>query len=373
MEQQKCNVTASNLNNLTLDRSDRLFFLDFLKALSIFVVVSFHAVFVPVSTYADSWVLLETVFAPFKFCVPVLLTISFFLLEKSISYRRDRSVISLIKKRLVRLAIPTLFWFSLMAVLQTIQGDFNSWLEIVETMLAGKIFTGSYFLVALFELLPLFILIRTWSESKVGVVVAVTLQSLFFLVIHVALSKNILISFIDILRVIGLPLFLYWFVYLVLGAFIYRNLDKFVRFSQTLPSIIKFWVLSLSGLLLCSEYYRLIKVSNRLVPPFDYALVSCIISAVVLFCCFISLEESQFHPGIVKAIKILSKYSLGIFCINGIISRLFLLLGSQLLADLRFNFLEILVIKLIGWMFLLGISLGLAILLKRIGLKQMVC
>jgi fucose 4-O-acetylase-like acetyltransferase len=85
----------------------------------------------------NSWVLLETVFAPFKFCVPVLLTISFFLLEKSLSHRCDRSVISSIKTRLIRLAIPTLFWFSLMAILKMIQGDFSFWRELLGTMLAG--------------------------------------------------------------------------------------------------------------------------------------------------------------------------------------------------------------------------------------------
>ena len=360
------------LNSAPEDRN-RLFFIDFLKAISIVVVVSFHAIFVPISTYADSWVLLETIFAPFKFCVPVLLTISFFLLEKSIQNRRDRPLSWLIKKRLARLAVPTVFWFGLMLVLKAIEGDLSFNLEIVEIILTGKIFTGSYFLCVLFQAIPLFILIRGLANSKLGMALAISSQSLFFIFIASALHNNFAKGFIEILQIIGLPLFFYWFIYLVFGAFFYKNFNKTIEMSQNTPAIVKCSLILLSAIFLCSEYYQLIEHSSDVIAPFDYALVSCIFSSLVMLFCFISIEESQFSPKIASLIKTFSKYSLGIFCINGIISRFFMALVTSFLGDSSFGFLEMLIMKLAGWIFLLLISLGLAVLLKRIGLKQMVC
>ena len=70
---------------LSHQASDRLFFLEFLKAISIVSVVSFHAFFVPSSTFIASAGTLETLFAPLRFCVPVFLTISLFLFERTIA------------------------------------------------------------------------------------------------------------------------------------------------------------------------------------------------------------------------------------------------------------------------------------------------
>ncbi|MEH2284803.1 MAG: hypothetical protein V7K90_26375 [Nostoc sp.] len=67
-------------------------------------------------------------------------------------------------------------------------------------------------------------------------------------------------------------------------------------------------------------------------------------------------------------VKLLSKYSLGIFCINGILSLICLQLGTQLFIGLNFTFQEILAIKLISWNLLLIVSLGLSMLCDRIGL-----
>ena len=92
-----------------LSSQNRIFPLDFLKALSIIAVVSFHGIFIPESTYENSKYWVDVIFSPLRFCVPVLFTISFFLLRRSLDSGSVDSTLQLAKRRLARLLIPTLF------------------------------------------------------------------------------------------------------------------------------------------------------------------------------------------------------------------------------------------------------------------------
>ncbi len=114
---------ASKLASSNYNQPDRLFSLDLLKAISIAAVVSYHSVFVPRSTYTTSLLPLDTAFASLRFCVPVLFTISFFLFDRGLTNRCNELILSSIRKRLVRLAIPIAFWFSLAATLKLITGN----------------------------------------------------------------------------------------------------------------------------------------------------------------------------------------------------------------------------------------------------------
>lgn len=144
--------------------SDRLFFLEFLKAISIVSVVSFHAIFVPGSTFNTGDGILETLFAPLRFCVPVFLTISIFLFEKQIVNSPTEPSLqsrkALFKKRLNRLGTPLLFWFAIATALKIFNG--NSTLEIITQIFQGEIFTGAYYFLVVLQLLWNFVLIRDW-------------------------------------------------------------------------------------------------------------------------------------------------------------------------------------------------------------------
>ena len=76
----------------------RLFPIDVLKAVSIVAVVSFHSIFVYTSTYTSVSYPLDILFAPLKFCVPLLLTISFFLLKRGLEKKNRSAYISFIEK-----------------------------------------------------------------------------------------------------------------------------------------------------------------------------------------------------------------------------------------------------------------------------------
>lgn len=349
----------------------RLFCLDFLKAISIVAVVSFHSIFVPNTTYQASAEFLESLFTPLRFCVPVFLTISFLLFARQLENSGNQKFLPLLFKRLQRLLIPTVFWFTLAAVLKLANG--NSLIEIRESIHRGTIFTGSYYLLVILQLFPIFLIIRRWLYSSYNLIFAIILQWLIFVSIYVGLSNNSYSPIIEFIKNIDRPLFIYWLVYMAIGTFIYTRFDFIVSISKQITLPVKVFLICAMSTIFMFDYQWLISITNGAIQPFDYATISCILSVAIMFICFASVREINFPRAIELIIKLLSKYSLGIFCINGILSQLFLSLGTKLFNDLTFSFIEILVLKITGWAILLLISLFLSILIARIGLKQMVC
>jgi len=369
MKKQLARKLSSPINQFN-QPVERLFPLDLLKAMSITAVVSYHSVFVPRSTYTASLLPMDTLFASLRFCVPVLFTISFLLFERGLTNHSTETAWPLIKKRLVRLAIPTVFWFSLTAGLKLLKGDDLP--EIISAVLNGTIFYGAYYLIVILQFIPVFIWLRHWFSKLHNVLVTVVLQCLVFLLIYTALSMHFAPQLIAVLRTIDRPLFLYWFGYMALGCYFWKTWPLVVKISCRIPTQFKIFALGLSCLLLASEYHRLFLVSGGQIPPFDYATLSSILSVVVIFLCFASVESDQLPLPLKKGVLLLSQYSLGIFCINGFISELFFSFGSHQFRGATFNLVEMLVMKFVGWGILLTLSLALSVLLDRIGLRACV-
>lgn len=351
--------------------SDRLFSLEFMKAISIASVVSYHAIFLPRSTFIGSIGTLETLFAPLRFCVPVFLTISFLLLERQIALSPTQSKLPLLQKRLVRLGIPTMFWFGIAAGLKTING--NSYLEIINAVLKGEIFTGAYYLLIILQLMPLFILIRNWLNRQNNIFATITLQGLVFLFIYANICGLFGNQILVFLMTMERPLIIYWFVYIALGVYLYKNFSWIEAKSLALSKTNKLLILCFTAAIMMVEYRVLTLLLADSLRPFDYAAFSCILSVPTIFICFASVNEDNLPSPAVKIIKLLSKYSLGIFCINGILAQIFLSVATKFFSQASFSFAQILVIKIIGWIILLTTSLLLSILLKRLGLKKVVC
>ena len=350
--------------------SDRLFFLEFLKAISITSVVSYHAIFVPRSTFIINNGILETLFAPFRFCVPVFLTISFLLFERQIAQSSIQSKLPLLKKRLIRLVIPTLFWFTVATGLKIING--NSHTEIINAILKGEIFTGAYYLLIVLQLMPIFILIRNWLNQPKNIFVTITIQGLVFLSTYATIcgffGNQILAFLVEMER----PLIIYWFVYIALGIYIYKNFSWIENKSRSLSKTNKILIICCTAAIMAIEYKILTSLLDTL-RPFDYAAFSCILSVPAMFICFASIKENDLPSPAVIITKLLSKYSLGIFCINGILAQIFLSIGTKIFSQANFSLSQIIAIKIIGWIILLTISLLLSMLLKRMGLKRVVC
>lgn len=350
-------------------RVGRIFSLDLLKAISIAAVVFYHSIFVPLSTYADVAILELIISAPLRFCVPVLFTISFMLFERELSKHNAKSDFSLLRKRLYRLAIPTVFWFSLAAALQLLKG--NEPAELIGDGLTGTIYIGAFYLVIMLQFTPVFFVLRSWFRNCNNIMLTIFIQGVIFILIQALLAKNFGTSgiyIINILRSINRSLFAYWFVYMALGYYCYHKWSAFEKISSQMTTQLKIIVIGTTSLVMTVEYSRLITGLEGDNSTFEYAMLSCIISVFVAFACFASVEENRLPPFCRQAVLLLSKYSLGIFCINGILSQAFSLLGSRIFSEATFNLPEIMAVRLVGWGVLLAVSLCLSVLLNRVGL-----
>jgi hypothetical protein len=147
----------------------------------------------------------------------------------------------------------------------------------------------------------------------------------------------------------------------------------FLKLLAGLELATKVFFLCLMSIIFMFDYQWLIKITNGTIQPFDYATISCIVGAIAMFLCFASIRETHLSVTGEFFIKLLSKYSLGIFCINDILSQIFFSVGTKLFVQASFSLVEILAIKVISWIFLLVLSLSLSVLLGRFGLKRMVC
>ncbi|MEM7579616.1 MAG: acyltransferase, partial [Cyanobacteria bacterium P01_A01_bin.80] len=357
-----------NINN---SKQTRLFIFDLLKALSIVAVVSYHSIFVPQSTYTPHIQTLEILFSPLRFCVPIFLTISFFLLERHLDIYKDQSLKLLLKKRMNRLLIPTCFWFAIAFILKLCNG--KSIGSLIPTISQGTIFTGSYYLLIILQLIPLFICCRKWFKKDKNLYTTILLQGLIFLSLYILSFAPVGQKYIEFLKIIDRPLIIYWFVYIALGILIYRNFAWIKQKSINLKIYQKLFLILINVTTFMVEYQLILKTHSNSIQPFDYASFSCILSIPTTFLCCSSLTSDFFWKPLNKLIKLLSVYSLGIFCINGIISQIFLSLGDKLISQHSFSLIEILTIKILGWIILLSVSLGLSIILKNLGLKRVVC
>jgi hypothetical protein len=348
---------------------ERLFSLDVLKAISITAVVSHPSIFVPVSTYVSASYLIDVISAPLRFCVPVFFTISFLLLERELQNHSNQPQFSFIKKRINRLLIPSVFWSILAGTLLAINA--TPFKNIIISLFQGTIFSGAYYLLVLLQIICLFPLIRQMF-NKQNIIITILIPCLFFLLVDIFLANKLLPRFIFILQKVARSLVTYWLSYIALGILFYRNWMKVVQISKHMSKPLKIIALCLTCLIMLAEASWLRSVSGDSLKPFEYTMFSCILSVVVMFLCFASVTEEQLSPRFNQAVKFLSKYSLGIFCINGIISYIFSTICIHTLKEANFNLTEILIRKFFGWIILLTLSLALSIILKRVGLKACV-
>ncbi len=357
---------------------ERIFPLDLLKAISIIAVVSFHGILVPQQSYVDLESTLNILFAPLRFCVPVFLTISFFLCEQSLQKQKEDTISDWLKKRLTRLLIPTFFWFFVASMLVLIKESFigkpftETLREISQLVLTGRIFSGAYYLLIALQLSLLFIYLNRYFLQWHNLAIVIFLQGLAFGGIDFSLQGNLGTQFSDFLRLVQRPFLIYWFVYLALGVYLYTNWQVLRQISARIHTPVKILLLLVTSILMLTEATWLHSLTGQEFLPFEYAMSSCIISVFVLFFCLASIQENQLPPKLFQIVHLLSKYSLGIFCINGILFHILVVFSSFILPDLTYNLPEIIVIKVLGTALLLSVSLGFSIVLERFGLGKCV-
>ncbi|NHC34623.1 acyltransferase family protein [Scytonema millei] len=354
------------MQTYTQSTATRVFPLDVLKALSILAVVSFHAIFVHPSAYASVGSALDILFAPLKFCVPVFLTISFFLLQRGIDKNFGQSNYFLLKKRLLRLLIPTIFWFGVALLIRKFIW-YRTKEELLLSLFQGTIYPGSYYLLILLQLIPCFVWLYPWLNRHRFIAATLILQCLVFLGVYLTLSGAFANWLPQILENLHRPFFIYWFGYMALGSLLSKHWYKVIKISQRLPTIVKVILLLLASTLLIIESIFLSSLTEPAIAPYDYMMLSCIFSVFVCFLCFASVTEDSLSITGRKIVKLLSTYSLGIYCINGVTQTIFHAFFVTMFPDATFNLLEILVMKTLGFILLLSVSIGVSLLIDKLG------
>ena len=359
---------STNNSNL----SGRIFFVDLLKAISISAVVFYHAIFFPIATYFSVAIPELVLSSSLRFCVPVLLTIYFFLFERELNRPGTYSDWAVCKKRLIRIAIPTGFWFGLSGLIQMLKG--NSLPELLEEALTGNIYIGAYFLLILLQLTPVYILIRGWFKRTRNVLIMIGLQAIVFIEIKVFTFHAGLFgkTVINALANIDRPFFIYWFVYMAIGYLLHHKLSSVMKLSSALSVKIKISLISVASIWMTWEYANLIPNIGSHFYVFEYTSIACIASVFVAFVSAASIQESQLSPLFINLVHLLSRYSLGIFCVNGILSQGFSLLGHRLFNGMNFNLVEVFMARLVGFVILIAAALAISIGLRKLGLKACV-
>ena len=234
--------------------------------------------------------------------------------------------------------------------------------------LQGNIFDGAYYLLILMQLLPIFMCFSRWFAKRRNVLITLLLQGSIFLLTYMLLFGVFGDQMTLISRRVGRPLFIYYFAYIALGVYFHHNLAMLTEISTRISRRLKIFLLSLTSLTMVAEYSYLRSVTGVRFAPFEYVMFSCLLSVLVCFSCFANVREDRLSSPVKTSIHLLSKYSLGIFCISGILSYALGQIGSSLFAEATFSFSEIMTMRLIVCCLLLTVSLATSILLEKVGL-----
>ncbi|NES81767.1 MAG: hypothetical protein F6K10_10380, partial [Moorea sp. SIO2B7] len=244
--------------------------------------------------------------------------------------------------------------------------------EIGYLILTGRIFAGAYYLLVAWQLSLLFIYLNRYFLSFSNMAIAIFLQASAFVAIYLSLLGNFGSKFSDFLRIVERPFLIYWFVYLALGVYFYKHWQVISKASALVKAPVKILLLLATSIIMITEANWLHWLTGKQLLPFEYGMLSCMLSVFMLFFCLASVEEEHLPTVVLQIVRLLSRYSLGIFCINGILFHVFVAFSSFIFPELTCNLTEIIVIKILGTVVLLSISLGLSFGLNRLGLEACV-
>jgi len=270
---------------------ERFIWVDIAKAISIFGVVYIHTEALEISSIDSG--------SYFRFGVPIFIIVSFFLSERYLQTQNNYSKKNFLQKRLFRLAIPYVVWSTVYAI-----GQF--YLGIKSTIDFGLVFAwqGQYFFVVLIQLTIIYPWIRLAQIDKkiIFLFLVMTITFLYLPSNYLGVKIPFIFS--------GQAPFFYWCFYQLLAIYLARNTKKIADLLNSIPSfLIMLIVVFLPLIIVAEDFY--------IKSQFAYLRVSVLLISSVLTILFVRLNLHIKPLDI--GINMLSKYSLGIFCLNPII------------------------------------------------------
>ncbi|WP_461148233.1 acyltransferase family protein [Spirosoma pulveris] len=273
---------------------------DILKAWSIFAVVFIHgSSLIP---YPPSFVNATTIV--FRFCVPIFIFFWAYFSERSIIRKGNPGLY--LSKRFNKLLIPFLFWSTIYFFLNA---DFKilTFTKALTMHWLGYGWSGQYYFIILFQLILAYIGIRYFKKYFVNHPGIIILLSILF---YSLLTYSSFLTIGSITK-IGDRLFIYWLPYLLLGiTYAARGFSK----KLFLPLILGL----LTPLLIPLEVYLSHQGTE---PQFVYMLPSVFIASLLLVYVFMNseLNFNVSNSSTSFLINIISKNTMGIFCLNPLV------------------------------------------------------
>jgi surface polysaccharide O-acyltransferase-like enzyme len=194
--------------------SNRLYSIDFLKAISIFGVVYIHCSFRS-GLFGCSSDISEILRGLFRFGVPCFIILWAYFIEKALQKSDKLEQYNYFKKKIVHLFVVFIIW-SLGYFFYSVNWQTLTFIDLFTKYFSGYGWAGQYYFVVLFQLLLLFPILRqiyNIKTLKIGVIIL----TLFIYIIFAYLKMP---SIIDKL---GYRLFLYWVIYVFVGIALARN------------------------------------------------------------------------------------------------------------------------------------------------------
>ncbi|SFR62209.1 acyltransferase family protein [Maribacter stanieri] len=264
---------------------------DTLKCMSIIGVVYIHSY--PILGQEDSLIFLSDIF---RFAVPCFIILWAYFLEKSISKKVPKQRIKYLTKRFLHLFRVFMIWSVLYFFLFVDWGSLNI-KTFFSKYFSGYGWAGQYFFILLFQLIPIYPILRKMYNSKFLQVVIVLISISIYIVFEYYF--NIVPEF---LKKLGYRPFYFWVPYVFLGIALARN--KIKSFSK---------IFIISPLLIGLEIYILRK--NH-IAHFDYITLGTLLFSILFCITFLKSANFNLSEKFHTLIDFIAKNTLVIFVSN---------------------------------------------------------
>lgn len=331
---------------------------DLLKAIGIWGVVYIHS-----SLGLFSHLDLISMTNYFRFCVPIFISISFFLLEQRLISEERVGYISIeafLKKRLPRLVVPYLFWTCVYIIINH-KSTYPSISKFITNHWIGFGWSGQYYFVVLMALTVIYPWLRTvdLSQKMLGIIAIFT--------IFLYLPFNYTSVFCKDRNCMQLP-FLYLF-YMFLGIYLARKYEEIKARFQRVNLHLRLSLVLASPLFIVLEESLLGNLdSGRRV----YFRASTMLASYLILVIFSSFEDSLSKA---KSINYLSSYlsswSLGIFCINPLIIGMFERFNLKILNQ-QMDFSLVVLLSFLVSFIVIALSILMSFIISQVGAKILV-
>ncbi len=266
---------------------------DALRAWAIVGVVAIHGLDLTLGAATFKWVS-----SYFRWAVPAFIVLSAYYTALASLRQGAMPLLPWLRARYLKLLPPFVF-FSMFYLLMFADLPNLTVRKLLTTHLSGYGWTGQYFFIVLFQLLPVIWLLATRRVSGILVLITLGLGLALYIWAPYGFAGSLL------LRQLSDRPFLYWLPYCVWGVFLAQRQERWLARVQALPAWLKA-VLVLSLPLLIAAMPGPVGHDSPYVMP--------MVLLVSIF--YVPLCLGSFNSGAGRLGGYLGQHSMSVFCMN---------------------------------------------------------